>query len=1523
MLQSYSVFLIKFAIWRYLKEFFIKKTLKISIAVFVLLVSLQVVSLILFQFPAIQTSIARKAVSSLSDGIDGRISIGNVYLVFFNKLIVKDFSIVSTEVSPLVDSLKANFNYSDTLLSCNKLSVTLDPSQLIKGKIKLKTVSVQGGVLNLQTEQGKMTNLDRIFRMDKNATKDTTKGSIDLLANSLRINDFRFTLNNPSKFVDKGDSIINFSNLSVSDISVNISDVHLKQDTLHASINNISGIDHSGLKLANLSGKARICGTEALISDIYLADSYSALAARYFYMKYDSPRDFTDFTSKVRMGIDFNGSYLNFKTIGKIAPSLYGSSLAFFLNGQAGGTVKGFKTDNLTVSSESGLSYIVLDARVSGLPDVSRTMAIAEVKRSSTTCADIASIVASINNTPENKFLASLSPFVKYGFTGSMMGLLDDFVANGSVASSVGNLSLDLLFRNEAGNGVRFDGSIASTDFDMGQAMANPLLGKLDIKADVNALFGSAGNGMDISIDSINISRFGFNGYDYSNIHAMGRYTSKYFNGTISCHDPNLDFLFLGLFSFDKEMESKYDFQMFLPVANLDALNINTGTDLKELSFHATANFTNIKGRYLNGRVDIKNAEYGTSTGRFKLGNIKILSLNSDKVFTASLDSPFAKAQYSGPGPVDMFIRKAADIVAYSKLDNLFSRDTSLQLNTGNYNFYAQTYNTRNLCQIIMPGLYIMDSTRLNVTIDRKNNLKAVAQSGRIANGADFMKNFRLTLTGGLGKPAKADIFSRNIRLAGMRMDSSTIRLTADSNLLRAAFNFKNDSTEDNSASLLADVLFKPLNRMEVDIDSSSSISLKGERWRFTPAHISVADSSICVSDFNIVNKDQEFSLEGNLSRYTPDSLNFNLKNFNIGIFNLFLTKSFNLQGFFSGNGVVSDLYRDAKVFFDINGVDVSVYNNKVGTLKMMSKWDVPEKRLNILVKSNLGGKPNLYATGYYKPESSYLNLNASLEDLAVGYFEPFLEGLVSRTSGTLSGDLKLSGQLDKLSLTGEMCSFNNLGFLLDFTQVPYRLNGPFELTEKGIFFRNLPIYDSFNSKGTVNGSLTYNYFRNLELDINVDFTGMQCLNTTEKDNEFFYGSAFATGAVHLKGPLEKIGIDIGVVSNKNTVIHIPLSSSANASQTNLLTFVEPETDRWIDPYDTLTINRANVVKRETQLDVNMEARLTPAAEIMIEIDKSVGDVIKAKGNGTIDLDMNPSKEIFDIFGDYHVTDGSYKFVLAGFAAKDFTLQPGGTINFNGDITNTNLNLEAVYHTKASINPLIADTSSVSTRRNVDCIIGMEGKMMNPQLTFSINVPDLDPTTKIRVESALNTQGKVQKQLMALLVSGGFIPDEQSGIANNSSLLYSNASEILSNQINMIFQQLGIPLDLGLNYQPGERGTDIFDVAVSTQLFNNRVVINGNIGNDPYGNSGRDVIGNIDVEIKLDNPGNVRLDVFSHAEDQYSTYNDNNNSQRSGVGIVYQKEFNSFKSLLKGKSKAQKAYEKQERTKRKAQKKSL
>ena len=57
------------------------------------------------------------------------------------------------------------------------------------------------------------------------------------------------------------------------------------------------------------------------------------------------------------------------------------------------------------------------------------------------------------------------------------------------------------------------------------------------------------------------------------------------------------------------------------------------------------------------------------------------------------------------------------------------------------------------------------------------------------------------------------------------------------------------------------------------------------------------------------------------------------------------------------------------------------------------------------------------------------------------------------------------------------------------------------------------------------------------------------------------------------------------------------------------------------------------------------------------------------------------------------------------------------------------------------------------------------------------------------------------------------------------------------------------------------------------------------------------MVGDIDIEIKLDRSGAFRLNLFSHSADQYTNYLDN--SQRNGVGITYQTEFNTFRQFFK------------------------
>ena len=518
----------------------------------------------------------------------------------------------------------------------------------------------------------------------------------------------------------------------------------------------------------------------------------------------------------------------------------------------------------------------------------------------------------------------------------------------------------------------------------------------------------------------------------------------------------------------------------------------------------------------------------------------------------------------------------------------------------------------------------------------------------------------------------------------------------------------------------------------------------------------------------------------------------------------------------------------------------------------------------------------------------------ASLNHMHTAYAEPFVKEIFSELGGSVSGDIIVSGPLDDLTISSEGTRLENAMLKVAYTNVPYYADGAFHINDEGVFFDDISIRDSQNGTGTVTGSIDWDKFRDIRFNTKIKVNEIEGINVTEEMADAFYGNIFATGNVSITGPANSILLSVDAVTAKQGQLHIPVSGlGTSTSRTNLLKFKEPEKEIYIDPYMAMMrrieINEA----QESDFRVNLRVNASQDVEAFVEIDKATGNVLSGRGNGLVELEIGD--DLFNINGEYTLTGGNYRFAALGLVSKDFQIQPDSKITFGGDIMESTLDITAEYATKASLGTLLADSTSVGNRRDIICELGITDKLKNPRLSFNIEIPDLDPMIKSRVESALSTEDKVQKQFLSLLVTNNFLPEEQSGIVNNSSSL---VTEAIANQLNNIFEKLDIPVDLGLKYQSNDRGTDIFDVAVSTQLFNNRVVVNGNIGNKQTGTSAQtDVVGDLDIEIKIDRSGSVRLNIFSHSADQYTNYLDN--SQRNGVGLTYQTEFNNFGQFVR------------------------
>ena len=105
---------------------------------------------------------------------------------------------------------------------------------------------------------------------------------------------------------------------------------------------------------------------------------------------------------------------------------------------------------------------------------------------------------------------------------------------------------------------------------------------------------------------------------------------------------------------------------------------------------------------------------------------------------------------------------------------------------------------------------------------------------------------------------------------------------------------------------------------------------------------------------------------------------------------------------------------------------------------------------------------------------------------------------------------------------------------------------------------------------------------------------------------------------------------------------------------------------------------------------------------------------------------------------------------------------------------------------------------------------------------------------------AINTEEELSRQFLYLLVMNSFYPDPglyvfQSGMVAQgchypASDMVSQPSEMLSNQLSKWLSQISNDFDIGFNYRPGNDITpQEVEVALSTQLLNDKVTLNGNI----------------------------------------------------------------------------------------------
>ena len=403
-----------------------------------------------------------------------------------------------------------------------------------------------------------------------------------------------------------------------------------------------------------------------------------------------------------------------------------------------------------------------------------------------------------------------------------------------------------------------------------------------------------------------------------------------------------------------------------------------------------------------------------------------------------------------------------------------------------------------------------------------------------------------------------------------------------------------------------------------------------------------------------------------------------------------------------------------------------------------------------------------------------------------------------------------------------------------------------------------------------------------------------------------FYGNIFATGTGSVRGDKAGVKMDFVARSDDNTKFYMPLTDNSDISTADFVTFATKESDTtsYLVRKKMMFENRQKRLSSGGDaMEITMALDVRPNAEVQLVIDPTVGDIIKATGEGQLNLRINPQSDIFEMYGDYTIEKGSYLFTLQNIVNKWFDIEPGSTIQWTGEPLDALLNIDAVYKLKASLQPLLEGSLTESNRSTravpVECLIHLTDRLTQPTVTFDIVVPSADSEVQSLIASALATPESKSQQFLYLIIANSFISESNNAMTSSlgASATAATGFEMLSNQFSNWLSN--DDYKIVLRYRPRtEQMSDEVDFGFSKGLIDNRLLIEveGNyiVEKAQVVNATSNFTGEAYLTWLIDRAGTLRLKGFTHTIDRFD---ENQGLQETGIGIYFKEDFNNAKDL--------------------------
>lgn len=1474
---------------------------KMVSAIVLALIFLPLLVALLFEIPAVQNFVAREATEIISRKLGTRISIDRVdiglfYRVSFDGFYVEDFQ-------------------RDTLLYAGRLDARIKSLGLFGGGLVFSRAELSDARFCLrETPDGEM-NIKQV--VDKLSKKDKARaeGKFRLEIERLETDGLDFCMErlehrNPSYGVD-------FADMHLIDIRAELKNFTIDGPVIHTDIGRLAMRERSGFVVEDLAGCLCIANGCIDIREGHIRTAKSNIELPSLSLIGLDWALYKNFVEEVDITAQVVNTTLSSDDIAYFSPKMKDWHLTLTdVNADVSGPVADMSGSLRSVRTGADTKLSV-DFAAQGLPDVGKGHFKADISELTTSAADVDRLAAALTgkNLPD-EVLRIAKNAGKIGLTGKFDGTLTAFAADAALATEIGGATC-LLQVSSLRDGCRgVLGDVKTSSLQLGELLENDLLGPLSLNVHVNGELSSEHSDAEVSGE---ILRLGINGYDYDSLRMKGHLVNREFNGLIEARDRNLRFDFRGLLDLNDEQRPRYDFALDLEEANLAALGVNRRDSVSVLAARIAARAVGRTLDDLNGIIFVRDVSYRYNDRELAADSVVIVGRNSLSDKFIRLRSDFVDADYEG---------KTSYKEVFAYLQQRF-RDYVPTLDGGPgwqaqhpdtvelADGYSQlTVNVRKinpLVNAVSPGLQIADGSQLLLRINPANDkLSFEAASDYIERGRMLVTRLNLDAHN-RGDSLVFAASTEDLYLNSFHMSRVGMSGGAKDNKLELITDFA-DTIGDVSGRIGFRSEFArgrgPAGR-QIDLRLTPSYISRGEKtWNIYTDGITADTSRIRIDRFRMVNAGQQLLLDGVVSRRLQDSVQLTLHNFELAPFSQFTSSmGYRVDGRTNGSATMKAVLGAGEVQADIVVDSISINDLAVPSIWLRSRWDFIQNRAGILVQQ----RENLdtLVRGFYAPSQKRYYARATLDAVELSALDPLLKGVVERTGGNADVDIALRGSGKEANLSGQI-AVRDFTTTVDFTQVTYTMpRAVIEVKNNHLIAEGVPLYDPEKNEGLFSIDLNLEHLSNIFYSVKVLPKELMVLNTTSKDNDLFYGRIFASGSATIAGSKGGVKMDIVATTEGDSEFYMPLSGQSNAKTADFVTFVTPEQ---IDTTDYLVrkklLFQQQGRKKEaagSTMDITMALNVQDNTAFQLVIDPTVGSALKGRGNGMLNLHINPGNGIFNMYGDYTLIEGSFLFSLQNIITKKFIIESGSMIQWTGEPVDARLDINAVYKLKTSLQPLLntvtasSDDDQSGSRISdrsvpVDCKIHIGGRLSNPQLDFSVVVPVTDIETQAAVASVLNTQEAQAQQFISLVALGTFSNSGSANIGASSGV--ATGLEMLTNQLTNWFSTDDYRIIL--NYRAGSEMTgDEVDFGFSTNLINNRLLVEveGNYiidNKQAVSNNVSNFMGEAHVTWLIDKSGNLRLKAFTQTIDRFD---ENQGLQETGIGISYKEDFNNFKDL--------------------------